>query len=674
LTEVELNKRERKTSEISNADSEIALSSDDHFNAFSNEDKSKVSEKSPEKEHEIVESEPQEKKEENTEAIAPEKREDANQLENPQSGNTDQSQTLTTNKSINDLINTEHIQDSTTQNNENNSKNRIELLDHLLSFVETDNELNYVLVGYFAKFLNLLLNKFPHKIIAYIYTERPEILDRLIQHCQKKSITEIIPKLILIESYLDNKNDKLSTNHVLQIMDKSTPSTNVFSNLSSPITLNLDTINNIRKNLLNNIFLSLSIKETDSEKVSNLSSICIEAIENRSILELILKDKIILDHLAKQLSEITPEGLLSACEYSDVNYNYCEVLNVFINIIRFSQVENLKCPTYKNEGTEDMVNSENEQVIENTLLGECVLENLDKILLNFLPEAGNKNDNNTVEGTFGYTYKPLGVKRVKLVELVYFLLNYFKNVQSILDKILIRSEFLKYLFQYFFQYEWNNTYQLNFESLIKHYLNHLTNHPDITKYLFEDFKILEVFIKHGNNCNSVSDTENGFAFNSNRRINHGYFAILIELCHKLSSIEVTGLKENYFTEEWHLFVNEKVHYWKKLFERKLCVPEAHSPTQVDEFSSHIEEVPTKEHSKNEEINEENSKNEESNPFPKKEGFFGSDNDDWFTPKNNEEHFNNDNELEDINNFEFVEDNRNFPRKSSKDEMFLKEAE
>ena len=36
-------------------------------------------------------------------------------------------------------------------------ENRIELLDHLVSFVETESELNYVLAGYFSKFLLLII-------------------------------------------------------------------------------------------------------------------------------------------------------------------------------------------------------------------------------------------------------------------------------------------------------------------------------------------------------------------------------------------------------------------------------------------------------------------------------------------------------------------------------------
>jgi len=52
------------------------------------------------------------------------------------------------------------VTDSKTELDQNN----IELLDYLLSFLETDNELNHVLAGYFSKFMLMLLNKQQQKV------------------------------------------------------------------------------------------------------------------------------------------------------------------------------------------------------------------------------------------------------------------------------------------------------------------------------------------------------------------------------------------------------------------------------------------------------------------------------------------------------------------------------
>jgi hypothetical protein len=64
-------------------------------------------------------------------------------------------------KSITEMVNENA---ATNTEADNLQKNKIELLDYLLSFVDTDKELNYVLAGYFSKFLLHLLSKYPQKV------------------------------------------------------------------------------------------------------------------------------------------------------------------------------------------------------------------------------------------------------------------------------------------------------------------------------------------------------------------------------------------------------------------------------------------------------------------------------------------------------------------------------
>ena len=724
-TEAELLAKDRKCSSVSNADSDMVLSQDDHLNAFSNEERSKFEKKTEihiENNTEVVVADQEEgdnhnNNENNEEGVNYNINNNNNDIHdnNDNMPHADLSPIEITspdigspnnlnNKSISDLINVQNLEETSQTHNEAGEKNRnrIELLDHLFSFLETDQDLNYVLVGYFSKFLNLLLNKFPQKIISYIYNERPEILQRLIRHSDKKSISEIVPKVLLIESYLNYDKDKPITS----ISGDRSNTSNAFLNLNSSFNLNLDTILATRKAVLCSLFKKLRVLEDDAEKTSNIANILIEVIENKNVLEIILSEKSILEHLTNLLSinlnEKTDDSNF------EINYNYNEVLNVFINILRFTQVENLKFPTYKNEGTEDIVNSENGvALIENTLLGECVLNCLDKILKNFLPSSSyNKSDESKsdvtvetttetepninsqlvymVEGTFGNAFKPLCSKRVRLVEFVYYLLNYFKNVQSVLDKILIHSEFLKYLIQYFFQYEWNNIYQLNFENFLKSYLNNINNHPEITRYLFDNLKLLNVLMEHGVPCSTNSNevTDAGFTFNSTRKINHGYFAVLIELCYKISQVEIcnTSFKNNYSTPEWEIFVKEKVLFWRKMFDRKLCLPEAPHSTSIDDMThitGHTEESQKEEGKRDEEEGGDNhNKYEEGNPFQRDEYFFnmGTENEDWFNPKKNDDNFNADSMLEDINSFEFVEERNFVKRKHSQEETLLKEKE
>jgi hypothetical protein len=658
----------------------MVLSSEDHMSSL---DKLEVKKSQPE---EVGKStEVQENKESSSADSSP--------SEEPHASTSDSN---LNNKSISELINVENLEEGT-QGHLESSRNKIDLLDHLFSFLETDGDLNYVLVGYFSKFLNLLLNKFPHKIIGYIFNERQDILERILDHSDKKSLAEVAPKILLVESYLSGSEKDKATSLSIEKSNTS----NAFANLSSPLNLNLDSILATRRTLLIKLFKKLIIND-DPEKISNLANICIEVTENRNILEIILTEKSILEHLTRtlaiNLNEQTDDANFA------LNYNYQEILNVFINIIRYTQVENLKTPTYKNE-SEDIVNSDNnnqQESLENTLLGECVLHNLEGILKNFLPCKVNDSSINTetstlisesteensepqekptsptlqLEGTFGNFYKPLGSKRVKLVEFVYYLLNYFKNVQSVLDKILIQSEFLKYMISYFFQHEWNNLYQLNFENFLKAYLNNINNHPEMTRYLFEELKFLEILIAKGSA--STEDSEAGFSFNSGRKINHGYFAVLIELCHKISLIELNNpsFKNNYTTPRWESFLKEKVNYWRRLFDRRLCVPEAPHSTMAEELSHTIHVNDDQKEEPKEETTEEHRESE-SNPFQRDDYFFnmGNENDDWFNSKKPEDNFGTGEMLEDINSFEFVEETRNYSkRKPSQEEILLKEKE
>jgi hypothetical protein len=703
MTEGELDAQDRK---LSSNDSDMVLSAEDHLNAFSNEDKNvgetgfeKKTESSDEHEEkedlENIENLQIEAKKnsdyEEGEAKAEASDENAYKSETQEEGTDSNALSSESNKpegneikAINELNHDK--EDEAVIEPQTINKNKIELLEHLLSFIETDDELNYVLVGYFSKFFNLLINKFPNKILAYLYLEKPETLDFLIQHSSKKSIADLISKILLFENFLNEKDQKSSVN-----IDKSTGS-NVFSHLNNPLVNNLELIHTIRKQMLINLFKKLSIKENDPERIANLSLICSEVIENRSILEIVVSEQIILDHLFEELAVDTN----NKTDYSvDIDYNYSEILNILVSIVRFVQIENLKIPSYINE--EDIVNSEGERTgtIENTLFGEYILKYIEAILNNFSFQMKGGDANSLeedslniihIDGTFGSPFTPLGNKRVKILELIYCLCPYFKNIQSLFDKILIRSDFFKKSLQYFYEFEWNNLYQLNFENLLKHFINNVNNHTEIIKHLFEDIKILDSFVVHGRSANR-SDSKDGFSFNSNRKINHGYFAILIELCYKIYNLPTNSLKK-YFSPEWENYVQNEVISWKKLFERKLCTPE--STFVTDDFLTSNVTVASSETTsvedtspRKEEIQQEESDfasgDQGSNPFTNKKdmNFFnmGSENDDWLNPKKSDEE-SNDVQLENINDFEFVDDQRAFlhDRRMSKEdeEDMLKE--
>jgi hypothetical protein len=198
-----------------------------------------------------------------------------------------------------------------------------------------------------------------------------------------------------------------------------------------------------------------------------------------------------------------------------------------------------------------------------------------------------------------------------------YLFTFFKNVHSVLNKILIENGFFKTLIHYLFEYEWNNLYQHNCESLLKYYLNSAGNYPEISKHLFEDLKLLDLLMNYGN-VSGTNQEDRSFQFNSNRKINHGFFAIVIGLCYKISQMgkEVSEIK-NQFSSEWELFMQEKVLYWVKLFERRLCQNENPSSAYVSEDINTNIHIP--------ENFETTTEGQTENPFKKEDNLFAGGN-------------------------------------------------
>ena len=103
---------------------------------------------------------------------------------------------------IDDLIS---IDDNLYKNKNNNSGVIYENVDYLLKFLKESEEVqeNYVLVGYFYKILNNLINMHMMKIVQYLfdYPKKDEfdILDTFVKHMNRKSMCDIVRKLIIFE-------------------------------------------------------------------------------------------------------------------------------------------------------------------------------------------------------------------------------------------------------------------------------------------------------------------------------------------------------------------------------------------------------------------------------------------------------------------------------------------
>ena len=142
-----------------------------------------------------------------------------------------------------DLFNEHHNENKKYKDN----YNKIEMFDYFLTFLENKKDLNYVLTGYFSKFFQIILTRKPIKILKYLFQEKKDVIKQLIYHCNRKSICDIIIKLLNFDNLIPNMSSSVSINFATDNTD------NYY--------YNLDDLISERTEILNEIFSFLKVKE-----------------------------------------------------------------------------------------------------------------------------------------------------------------------------------------------------------------------------------------------------------------------------------------------------------------------------------------------------------------------------------------------------------------------------
>lgn len=211
--------------------------------------------------------------------------------------------------------------------------------------------------------------------MTYIYSQRPHILDRFVQHIEMRSICDVFPKLI----FSDNSfNQEINFANSIADFEK------------------------IRNETLTKLFRKLNLT-MPIEAINNLVNACIEMLENRSFLEFVVSDRNILSHIFENLALN-----LNAPENSHLSpYNYKEILILLLNILKDSIIEGIKIPHIAKKAAEDAQKEEQDEFI-NSLFGEFILEHLGKILSNF---EIVENQTGQLDTTFGVSTRTIGITR-----------------------------------------------------------------------------------------------------------------------------------------------------------------------------------------------------------------------------------------------------------------------
>ena len=103
--------------------------------------------------------------------------------------------------------------------------NKYEVFEKLLSFLDSEQELNAVLSGYFCKVFQVLVLNKPREVFTYIYSH-PEVLGKFAHHIGNKSVSEVLIRILnvsdnVFESSFETSNlESIRESFIYKIVNK----------------------------------------------------------------------------------------------------------------------------------------------------------------------------------------------------------------------------------------------------------------------------------------------------------------------------------------------------------------------------------------------------------------------------------------------------------------------
>ena len=409
--------------------------------------------------------------------------------------------------------------------------NNNQYLDLLLNFVMTDKaELNYVLSGYFANVLLILLNKYPYRILKYLYTQRRDAIKKIILHSNQKAFAIVSTKLLNIESYI-------------------TPGKETQNDINELILQNINYRNELIKEVLNSISLEgLIDTSTNAIKqgidVEGIFSLIIDLIkDNNNIAKELLYGE--GNYLSPYLFDILDTNLYDDNINNSDNFNtkymiYGFFINLTSKLIKIINTQYTSLlPT--NFDYNCISKPKNERGFNNNLI-----LSFGKILKNnYLA----KKPALILEKMSSICYKGLGALNIHILELVINMFSFMKELPNQYDLLLIRNNFCKNSIEFFFKYQWNDLYLNKFVNFFNLYLENEEKHGELTNFFFENMKLqnlLTNYLEEKELNNNAIFQKIKFEFKSGNKIKSGIYPHVIDLVYKihaLSGLDFLTVKE-----------------------------------------------------------------------------------------------------------------------------------
>jgi hypothetical protein len=411
-----------------------------------------------------------------------------------------------------------------------------DLLNYLFNFLNSEsNDMNYVLIGYFNKIINHLLQNKSTELLNYIFNLHQEIFEGLIKHLNRRAIGETIKNILIYNE--DNVND-----------------------------LNLQ-----RKKLIISIIQELN-ENQDEEKCFCICETIINCISNKEFFVLFMLEK----DLVSLLYSIIYKNI-----ENDKNLRTLLHLMIKINEKILSLFDNLVTPNLGAEN-ENVLNYDNDFDNNNNENNE----NLNQILsylFNSIIEGNfiffrdlNQFDNKPISTSYEKNQKKLGIKKLILVEYLRSVIDIIvnTNAKQILSKeiddiinIINNNDIFHTLNYILFNYEFNNIFQTLYLQLMTIILNE--NSPEnLINGIFinnnpNEENLITKLIDH--TINNIS-----FEFLSGRKANSCILSIEVKLINDIINSDNKYIKKMLENEkDLKIFHEVVISRLNNLFTKKL---------------------------------------------------------------------------------------------------------
>lgn len=402
--------------------------------------------------------------------------------------------------------------------------NKYDLLDYLTRFISTDNELNDVLAGYFARLCNILIQKKSDEMIKYFFTKE-QLLYRFAYHSYSKSLTDTVIKI------LDINTDKSG--------------------------IDANEVKRVRREFIHKLLERLNDDKSEVcyEYSLNIFQIFNELTFKRSFYEILIEDAV-LEKLEVILKKESPECSTNAA---------IRILNVLVSHLRdhlsmVPQQDNVQ--NYTDDSDDVIINEDDlptkepnisleEQVSKHNLIEFIKNKVIDYLTgqLQRLPERTHLDfqyaDNQTV----------LGKRRLACINLMESLVDL--DDASVRDKIL-ETNFYEQLFDLFLEFRFNTFLQLHLDNIFHRIMRGQNISNDYKVGFLKKLRIFERLPAFW------TDNQN-FKFPSQREFRYGYLAFTTRMANTLRDMSknVPEIEQLVTGEEWKHFYDKDVEVYNE---------------------------------------------------------------------------------------------------------------